>query len=95
MIIERWTFPVKVECQSEFIELTKASLAESGLTPRVCTYIVGPHDVVIFDLEFETELDRLKYWEDVDWGKPKAAEFKKKGADLIESGVTNELLRVH
>ena len=51
MVIERWTFPVKVACQSEFIELTKASVAESGLTPRVYTYIIGPHDVVIFDGE--------------------------------------------
>ena len=95
MVIERWTFPVKTDSQFEFIELIKASIAESGLTPHVYTYIVGPHDVVIVDAVFETEEERIKYWEGVDWSKPKAAEYQKKSADLVEYGVTNELLREH
>ena len=95
MIIERYTFPVKVGYRDEFVELIKASIAESGLTPRVYTYIVGPHDVVISDAVFETEEERLKYWEEIDWSKPKAAEFQKKYADLAENGATNVLLRVH
>ena len=93
MIVQRITWKVKVGCKNEFIELTKAVVEEQGLTPRVCSYVFGPYDVVTSDLEFETEEDQQKYH--TDWSKPKTAEWAKKHAELTESGTTVELLRVH
>ena len=95
MIIQRITFPVKVGCRDEFIKLTKAVVAEMGLTPRVCSYRFGPYDVVISDLVFETEEDRQKFWAEVDWSTPKAVEWVKRGHELREFGTTTELLQVH
>jgi hypothetical protein len=95
MIIERFTYIVKVGCRDEFIELTKVAVEEAGLTPRVCSYRQGPRDVVINDLVFETNEARLKFWKDMDWSKPKIAEWLKKEHELRVSGATNALLQVH
>ena len=95
MIVERLTFKVKVGCRAKFIELTKAVVEEAGMTSRVFSYRFGPHDIVISDLEFESMEDHRKFWDDLDWSQPKAAEWYKKEADLTESGQTNELLNLH
>ena len=95
MIIERWTWKAKVGCRAEVIELIKAGVAETGLTPRICSYVFGPYDIVSSDLEFETEEDRKKWWDEVDWKQPKMAEWLKKRPDLVESHGPHELLRVH
>ena len=94
MIIERWTWNVKVGCRDEVIELVKALVEETGLTPRVCTFTYGPYETVTSDLEFETEEDHKKFWDDLDWSQPKAAEWSKKRPDLTESSY-RELLQVH
>jgi hypothetical protein len=38
MIVERWTWKVKMECRDEVIKLAKAAAVQSGLTrpPRRC-----------------------------------------------------------
>ena len=95
MIVHRMTWKMKLDCRSEFIELTKAMLEEAGVTHRVCSFIFGPYDVVLVDLEFETEQDRQAYFANLDWSKPKITEWGKKHDDLIEPGTVNELLRVH
>ena len=95
MIVQRYTFKVKPGCKGDFIQLTKALVEESGRTPRVCSYTFGPYHTVISDLEFESEEDMRKYWDEVDWSGPQASEWLKKHNELIESGATVELLQVH
>jgi hypothetical protein len=95
MIIERWTWKAKVGCRAEVIELVKAMVEEAGLTPRVCTYAFGPYQVVISDLEFETEQDRQEWWAGVDWSQPAMVEWHKKEPDLTESDIDHALLHVH
>lgn len=95
MIIERWTWKVKVGCRAEVIELVKAVVEESGLTPRVCTFTYGRYyEMVTSDLEFETEEDQKKFWNDLDSSQPAWVEWQKKRPDLTESS-RRELLRVH
>jgi hypothetical protein len=95
MIIERFTWKVGHQQMDEFIKSVKAMVEKAGWTTRICTFMFGPMDIVIHDLEFETEEDRQKYWTSIDWSLPEITEFKKKYADLAESGATHELLRVH
>lgn len=94
MIVERWTWKVKHGCRDEVIELGKAAVEEFGVTPRICTFAFGPWDIVISDLEFESEEDRKKLWADVDWSQPALAEWSKKEPELVVSA-THELLEVH
>ena len=61
MIIQRWTWKVKVGHKAEMIELAKAAAEAAGVRVRVCSYIFGPYDAVSSDAEFETEEDRDKY----------------------------------
>ena len=97
MIVERWTWKVKVGCRTEVIKMVKAMVEEAGLTPRVCTYTFGPWWIVTSDLEFETEEDRREFWKDFDFSAPAFAEWYKKRPDLLESyeGNHHELLQVH
>jgi hypothetical protein len=95
MIVERFTWKAKVGCRAEVIELVKALVEEIGLTPRVCSYVFGPYDIVSSDLEFETMEDREKFWADFDGSGPAWAEFHEKLPDLTGSGATHELLQVH
>ena len=95
MVVHRWTWKVKPGCKKEFIELTKDALEEQGVTPRICSFIFGPYDTVLVEIEFETMQDRQAYFDSIDWSKPKISEWAKKHNGLIESGTVNELLRVH
>jgi len=97
MIIERFTWKVRHsrQQQEELIKSVKAMVEKAGWTTRTCTFMFGPSDIVILDLEFETEEDRQKFWASIDWSLPEMTEFVKKYADLAESGATHELLRVH
>jgi len=97
MIIERFTWKVRhtSQQQEEFIKSVKAMVEKGGWTGRTCTFMFGPSDIVIQDLEFETEEDRQEFWASIDWSLPEMAEFVKKYAALAESGATHELLRVH
>lgn len=93
MIVHRHLWKVKHGCRDEFIESTKAMLDEAGVAYRICSFIFGPYDTVIVDTEFETEEDRQRFsW---DWNKPIMAKWHERHYDLVESGVVNELLRVH
>ena len=94
MLIERRTFKTKVGCRDEVIKLLKALVEEQGLTPRVCTYVDGPEDIVTSDYEFETMEDMDKFWNDVDPSGPVFVEAHEKVPDLIESRC-KESLRVH
>jgi hypothetical protein len=95
MIIERWTWKAKFGCKDEVIKLVKAMVAEAGLTPRVSTYLFGPYEVVISELEFETEQDRQEFWDDFDRNKPHITEWHKRQRDLTESEIGHDLLCVH
>jgi hypothetical protein len=95
MIVERWTWKVKLGCRAEVIELAKTAIAEAGLTPRICSFIFGPYDIVSSDLEFESEEDRQKWWAGLDWSQPGLAEWRKKEPELLVSGTSHELLHVH
>ncbi len=95
MIVERWTWQVRTENKSEFIELVKASVEALGFTPRVCSYRFGAMDTVSSDLEFETLQDREKWWDNHDTSLPVWVEWYEKYPDLIEPGRTCELLFVH
>ena len=97
MIVERFTWKAKVGCEAEVVKLVKALVEEAGFTPRVCTYTFGPFHLVTSDLEFETEEERQKFWNDIDSSQPAYAEWRKKRPGLIESyeGNHRELLRVH
>jgi hypothetical protein len=95
MIVERWTWQVNPAHKSEFIELTKALVQALGMKPRVCSYRFGVSTAVSSDMEFETFLDREKYWERLDTSIPEWVEFHEKHPDLVETGTTCELLIVH
>ena len=95
MIVERITWKVNHIHHSEFIKLVKAAVEGLGKTPRICSYMFGPKDVVTSDLEFETMDDRQKYWADLDRNQADFVEWIKKYPDLAEIGMTAELLRVH
>ena len=95
MIVERWTWKVKVGCRAEVVKAIKAAVEEIGLTPRICSFIFGPFDIVISDLEFESEEDMnknraVRY----DKGGPALAEWHKKRRELVVSENCG-LLRVH
>ena len=94
MIMERRTYKTKVGCRDEVIKLIKALVEEQGLTPRVCTYVDGPQDIVTSYLEFETEEARQKWMDSRDPSGPVFVEAHEKVPDLIES-YSKELLQVH
>jgi len=94
MIVERWTWKVKQWCRDEVVELTKAMVEEMGLTPRICTFTFGPWDVVMSDLEFESEEDRIEWWAGLDWSQPATAAWHKRERELVVSA-TRALLEVH
>jgi hypothetical protein len=93
MIVERWTWKAKPGRRDQLIELVKHWVEHFGLTPRVCSHDWGNWDTVSSDLEFETDEGRQKFWAGV--GGSEHTETLKKMEDLIESGTTHELLRVH
>lgn len=95
MIVERWTWKTREGHRAEVIELVKALVEEAGLTPRVCSYVFGPYNVVSSDLEFETMEDRAKFWESFDPSQPRMAEWNRKRPDLVDHDTTCHLLRVH
>ena len=99
MIVQRWTFNVKIGCRDEVIKQIKAAVEETGVTPRICTYAwgCGPYDVVWYEVEFESKEDRRKYLAGIDWNNlgPAMAEFSNKQSDLVESPRTGELIVVH
>ena len=95
MVIVRYTFRVKVGCQSEVIKLVPALFEEQGATPRICSYVYGPWSIIISDIEFETVEDHLKWQAASDWSGPKATEWIERHADLLESDITVEVLMVH
>ena len=95
MVVERWTWQVRPARQSEFIESLKAMVEAIGFTPRVCTYRFGAVDKVTSELEFESFLDREKWYEAFDRSLPEFVEFVKKTQDLAEPGRVCELLIVH
>ena len=97
MIIDRLTWKVCHSHHAEFIESVRAMVEKIGSPSRICTFMFGPMDVVIHDLEFDTEEDRQKFWNDIDSSQPAYAEWRKKRPDLTESyeGNHRELLRVH
>ena len=96
MIVERITWRVKhYGCRAELIQLTKAMVEETGLTPRVSSYRFGPSDIVTSDLEFESEEERKKWWAGIDWSQPAAVERTRKSRELLAPGTTRELLVVH
>jgi hypothetical protein len=94
MIVERITWKVSYSHQNEFIELLKATVEAMGFTPCVCTYRFGAADIVTSDLEFETFLDREKYWEDFDYNAPEHVAFHERLPDLATTA-KHELLIVH
>jgi hypothetical protein len=69
-------------------------VAEVGLTPRVCIFTFGPWDIVTSDLDFDTEENRRKFWNDIDGSQPAYAEWRKKRPDLADSEHHRELLQV-
>ena len=95
MIVERWKWKVRYKHQSEFIESLKALVEALGFTPRVCTYRFGAVDTVTSELEFESFLDREKWWEDFDRSMLEYVEFVEKSQDLAEPDRACELLIVH
>ena len=95
MIVERWTWEVRPDNQSEVIESLKALVKALGFTPRICTYRFGAVDKVVSDIEFESFLDREKWWEGVDRNLPEYLAWIEKQSDLTEAGRTCELLIVH
>ena len=95
MIVERWTWQAKVGCRDEVVKLVKAMVEEAGLTPRVCTYVYGPFQVVTSDLEFETMEDQKRFGDELDHSQPAFVEFHKKYADLVELTISREVLQVH
>ncbi len=94
MRIMRFTWKAKTGCRAEVIRLVKAMVVELSLTPRVCTYMYGAYDIVTSYLEFETEEDQNKFWNNIDTSQPAWVEFHKKLPDLVESH-WSELLQVH
>jgi hypothetical protein len=94
MIVVRRTWKTKEGCRAEVIKLLKAAVEETGLTPRVCTYVDGPQDIVTSYLEFETDEDRLQWRDSIDFSRPASVEWHEKGPDLTES-YCKEILQVH
>ena len=95
-VVERWTWKVKAGCRDEFVELVKSWVERHGLTPRVCSFLFGAWNTVSSDLEFETEEDRQKFYDDiVDWSQPENVKLLQKLNDLRESDLTHELLQLH
>jgi hypothetical protein len=95
MIVERWTWTAKVGRRDEFVEMIKALLELNGFAGRVCTFEQGPFDKVTFYQEFESMEDRQEVWDAIDWSRPEVVELTEKWDDLIETGTTSEILRVH
>jgi hypothetical protein len=84
--MERHTWKAKYGCRSEVIKLVVAAVEELGLTPRVYTYVHGPHDLVMSYVEFETEEDQKKFRDrDRLPSQPAYDEWHKKEFDLVES----------
>ena len=94
MLVQRFSWKAKTGCRAEVIKLVKAAVEETGVTPRVWTYMFGAYDMVFSDYEFESEEDRKEFWAGVNWSQPAIAEWYKIQPDLVESHWI-ELLRVH
>ena len=94
MIVERWTHTVKVGGRkSELVDALKDWLKLNGLTGRVYTYRYA-WDKVCIDVEFETEKDLRKQWDNYDPRAPGIAEVHKVLDDVRES-TNGEILVVH
>ena len=94
MIVRRFLWKAKTGGRAEVIELVKAMVEELGFTPRVCTYRDGSYDTVISYLEFETEEDEKRMWDNIDSSQPAWVEWHKRSPDLVESH-WSEYLQVH
>ena len=95
MVIERWTWQVRPSNQQEAIELLKDLVKALGFKPRVCSYRFGPVEAVSSDLEFDSFLDREKWWADLDTSLPEYVAWEERLGELTEPGITSELLIVH
>jgi hypothetical protein len=92
MIVQHFTWKVKVDTMEKTIELLKAEIAmmRPSHTWRLYTPNIGKFDVVIGEVEFENLAEQDKFW--TDWfAKPEAREFFKKFNELIERGGGSEI----
>ena len=95
MLVERHTWRVEYGQRSEWVEVVKAWVEAAGLTPRVCSYLYGPKDIVTSDLEFETIQDIQKFWDNFDSKSPAHVSLHEKQHDLGVSYVNKELLNLN
>lgn len=95
MVVNRHTWKVSHLHHQEFIELLKALHAGLGVKSRIYTFVFGDVDSVIADLEFETMEDESQFWKDLDYNLPEFAAYYERFPDLVETGVTKQLLILH
>ena len=88
MIVERFTHTAKPGYREELVELLKGWVEGSGAPGRVLTPGYADWDMVELDVEWETNEDMDKFWNDYDSSQPGVSEFHKKNKDLRESGST-------
>ena len=91
MIVDRVIRTAKPGCKYELIKVLKSWVEWSGVTGRVYTSNVS-YDTVILDIDFETEEDRRKFYDGLDWSQREMVEITTKINDLRASGMFWEIL---
>jgi hypothetical protein len=95
MIVNRHTWKISHLYHKEFLQLLKTLHAALGIRSRIYTFVFGDADTVIADLEFETIEEESRFWRDLDYSLPEFVAYWERFPDLVETGVTKELLRLH
>jgi hypothetical protein len=94
MIIDRVIRTAKPGCKYRLIKVLKNWVEWSGAMGRVYTSNVN-YDTVISDIDFETEQDRQRFYDGLDWSQWKSIEAPEKIDDLRAPGMTWEILTLH
>ena len=94
MIVERMTVYSRTGQSAELVELLKAERKRNGGSYRICSCQYGPRNAIVVEWEAEDVAERQKAW--ADWNaQPEAAAFSEKWVELVESGGTSEIWKVH
>ncbi len=90
MLVNRRTFLVKPGCMEKLASLLIGERTSESPPSRIYTPDIGPFDVLVFELEFESLGAYEKFWSD--WAaKPETEAFMEKWYALIKPGGKNEI----
>lgn len=93
MIVERWTFLVKLGCQEAVVKMLKEEIEGNTVfthSYRIYTPDIGPYDVVVVEWEYEDLQEMQASW-DAWYAKSSTPEVGAKWNELTRPGGHREI----